>query len=86
MAFPPNMYTSVAISMIERYRINALIYLPIRAGSNELIQLSQLEGANISSPVKVPRSAESCIKSSRVSDSTLNPAFLQLGIFHIKWN
>jgi hypothetical protein len=84
--FPPNRYTSVAISMIERYHVNALISLPIRAGSNELIQLDRLEGAMVSLPVKVPRNAESCIKISRVPDKTLNPAFLELGIFRIKWN
>jgi hypothetical protein len=83
--FPPNKYVSTAKSMIERYQIDALICFSVRLGSNELIQLHQIKGADVSSPFPIPRSAESCTPSCRVPSASLNPAFLELGIFRITW-
>jgi hypothetical protein len=83
--FPPMQCVSTAISMLERYKLEALLCLPIKSGSNELVQLRLVKGASVSEPLLVPRKSESCIPSERVSRSAVNPAFLELGIVHIKW-
>jgi hypothetical protein len=83
--FPPSRQVSLALSLLEASRVQALVCLPIREGSNELIQLRQLQGAKVSDPYAIPRHADSCIPSSRVPEGTLNPALLQLGVVHISW-
>lgn len=83
--FPPVQCVSAALSLIEKYRIEAMICLPIKSGSNEIIQLASIKEAFKSEPMIVPRTNESCIPSCRVPSESVNPAFLQLGIVHIKW-
>jgi hypothetical protein len=83
--FPPNQCVTSALSLLEKYKFEALVCMPSKPGSNELIQLEQLKGAHVSKPLSVPRLPSSCIPSPRVPNSTLNPAFLQLGIYHISW-
>jgi hypothetical protein len=84
-AFPPYQCVSTALSLIERYRVDALICMPIKGGLNELIQLAHLDQAKVSEPIRVPRQTSSCTPSSRVPSNSLNPAFLELGIIHISW-
>lgn len=83
--FPPCHCVSSAISLIERYKIDALLCMRVKPGSNEVIQLEQLESATKSTPRLVARSSVSCDPSKRVPNNALNPAFLELGIIHISW-
>jgi hypothetical protein len=83
--FPPSKYVSTAISLAERYKIEMLLCLSIRQGSNEMIQIRQLREAKVSQILAVPKKASSCTPSGRVPSNSLNPAFLELGIMHIAW-
>jgi hypothetical protein len=83
--FPPIRYVSLALSLIRAYRQEALICLPVKSGSNELIQLYGLEAAYVSAPLLIPREQNSCIPSCRVPAASLNPAFMSLGVVHIHW-
>jgi hypothetical protein len=83
--FPPIRLVNNVISLIKKFRIGALLCMPVQEGSNELIQIQSI-GAQISGPFMVPRSYESCIASSRVPSGTLNSSFLNLGIFLIQWH
>jgi hypothetical protein len=83
--FPPHQCVSTALSLIERYKVDALICMPVKVGSNELIQLTQLDRAKVSKPFFVPRQSNSCFFSARVPQNSPNPAFLELGIIHISW-
>jgi hypothetical protein len=71
--------------MIERYKVGALICMPINAGSNEMIQLDQIEQAVKSRPYLVPKASSSCVASTQVPPNSLNPAFLELEIIDITW-
>jgi hypothetical protein len=84
--FPPYQCTGTCISLIERYRTEALLCIPVKSRSNHVIQLQQLKDAVVSKPYLVPRQSNSCIPSGRVPKGAINPAFLSLGIVHIKWN
>jgi hypothetical protein len=84
--FPPGRLVSVALSLLEASRLEALVCLPIKDGSNELIQMQQMQDAVVSIPYEVPRLVESCLSSSRVPSGSLNPALLQLGVLHVSWN
>jgi hypothetical protein len=83
--FPPTRCVSLAISLLEQYKVEALICMPVRPGSNELIQLHQLDKASKSAPFLIPRVASSCILSCRVPSEVVNPAFLGLGVIRISW-
>lgn len=83
--FPPHRQVSVALSLLESARIEALVCMPVKSGSNEVIQLRQMAKASISAPYMVPRQADSCVASARVPSGTLNPAFLDLGVVHVIW-
>jgi hypothetical protein len=84
--FPPHRQISTALSMIEKFRMKTLVCLPIKAGSNEIIQLHPMKGAAISHPCLVPRHVDSCVPSARVPPGTSNPALLELGVVHVTWN
>jgi hypothetical protein len=60
-AFPPLQCLSATISLIEKYRVEALLCMPIKAGSNEIIQIRQMEHAEISGPLVVPRKSSSIV-------------------------
>jgi hypothetical protein len=83
--FPPVQCVSASLTLIERYEIEALICLPIKPGSNELLQLANMKKASKSEPMVVPQKSESCTPSGRVPQNFVNPAFLELGIVHINW-
>jgi hypothetical protein len=83
--FSPNRLVNLALSMLESSKVRALVCLPIKAGSNELIQLRQMQGAMISAPYLIPRHTDSCIPSMRVLSGTLNPALLELGVVLVSW-
>jgi hypothetical protein len=83
--FPPYQCVSVALSLLERYKIEALVCMSVKAGSNKLIQLEQMERAVKSSPFMIPRVSGSCKPSNRAPDNSLNSAFLGLGIIHVTW-
>lgn len=83
--FPPYQCVSAVISLIDRHKVDALLCMPIKPGSNESIQLAQLERAHKSTPRLVAKWSSSCIPSNRVPKNALNPAFLELGIIHITW-
>jgi hypothetical protein len=84
--FPPHRQVSVALSMLEVAKVKALVCMPIKAGSNDVVQLHQMMGAVVSAPYLVPRHTDSCIPSARVPSGTLNPALLELGVVHVTWN
>jgi hypothetical protein len=83
--FPPNRCVSLALSMLESFRIEALVCMPVRPGSNELIQLERMAGAISSHPFIIPRNEVCCSASDRVPQEVLNPVFLGLGVLHIQW-
>jgi hypothetical protein len=84
--FPPTRASSLALSLIQRFRVNALFCAPVQEpGSNEHLQIQSLQGAIVSVPFQIPRSAESCTPSCRVPAGALNPAFLGLKVFMITW-
>jgi hypothetical protein len=83
--FPPIIYVSLALSLINVYRLDALLCLPVKSASNELIQLNELKAAYVSAPLHIPKEHNSCIPSCRVPVASLNPAFLGLGVVHIHW-
>jgi hypothetical protein len=83
--FPPVQCVSASLTLIERYKIEALVCLPIKPGFNELIQLANMKKASKSEPMVVPRKSKSCTSSGRVPQESVNPAFPKLGIVHIKW-
>jgi hypothetical protein len=66
--FPPFQCINTLITLLERYRVEALLCLSIKPGSNELIQLGQLRQAKVSEPLKVPKKSSSCIPSERFSN------------------
>jgi hypothetical protein len=84
--FPQHMQVSIALSMLEAAKVEALICMPIKAGLNELVQLHQMVGAVVSAPYLVPRRVESCVPSARVPSGTLNPALLDLGGVDVTWS
>jgi hypothetical protein len=69
--------------MLKLVKLEAFICLPVKAGSNELLQLHQMIGDVVSAPYMVPRHPDSCVPSARVPSGTLNPAMLELGIVHV---
>jgi hypothetical protein len=83
--FPPVRHVSIAISLKGKYRKDVLICLPIKAGTNELIQLFNMQAKSISEPLSIPREQANCIPSCRVPKASLNPAFLSLGIVRVQW-
>lgn len=83
--FPPLRAMSSALSLVERFRISALIVIPNSKGAIEQIQLANMLGATVSLPFTVPRAVESCRPSLRVPSGTLNPAFTGLQIRLITW-
>jgi hypothetical protein len=83
--FPPSRSSSQVISLIQRYRINALLCISAPKGSNELLQIRSLEEANVKSPFQIPRSSDSCTPSCRVPAGIFNPAFLGLTVYLIQW-
>jgi hypothetical protein len=83
--FPPLRATSVVLSLIKQFATNALIVLPVSSASNEIIQLKQMKGCQLSGPFILPRSPDSLIPSLRVPKNTLNPALLGLAVYHILW-
>jgi hypothetical protein len=83
--FPPVRGVSQALSLLDRHKMDALIVMPMAESSNERIQLQQLT-AIVSGPFTIPKSADSLTPSLRVPDGTLNPAFLGLGVFRIRWS
>lgn len=76
---------SLTMSLAESLRVPCLLCLSIRAGSNELIQLSHLERAKVLECFSIPKATSSCEPSGRVSKEVVNPAFLDLGVFHKSW-
>jgi hypothetical protein len=83
--FPPTKAGSQVVSLIQQFKVDALLCVPALVGSNELIQIRSLKEARVSAPFEVPRSADSCTVSCRVPAQTLNPAFLGLKVFRIQW-
>jgi hypothetical protein len=83
--FPPHRQVSLVLSLIESHQKQALLCMPVKSGSNELIQLHQMQGAIVSEPYMIPRLASSCIPSARKPAESLNPALLQLGVVYISW-
>jgi hypothetical protein len=83
--FPPVKAAGLVISLMKRFKVNALLCIQVRQESNEAIQMSLIEGAHVSQPFMVPRASNSCHASGRVPQGTLNPAFLGLGIYRIRW-
>jgi hypothetical protein len=83
--FPPHRQVSLALSLLEASKREALVCMPLKAGSNEIIQLHHMQGACISEPYWIPRLVGSCTPSARVSSGLLNPALLQLGVVHVTW-
>jgi hypothetical protein len=83
--FPPIRCVSTVLSLIEEYRIEAMLCMPFKSGSNEVIQLNQLKGAVKLQIIPVPKFHTSCLPSCRVPHDSLNPAFLSLGVVHISW-
>jgi hypothetical protein len=81
--FPPHRLVTLALSMLESVKLEAFVCLPIKAGSNELLQLHQMIGAVVSAPYMVPRHQDSCVPSARVPSETLNLAMLELGVVHV---
>jgi hypothetical protein len=86
LVFPPLRRVSTAITLIERYRTEALLCVPVKLGSNQIIQLRQMKAAIVSQSFPVPRQSSSCNPSGRVLKGAINPAFLELGIMHITWD
>jgi hypothetical protein len=82
--FPPLKALSVALSTIERNRIDAIIIMPSRTASNEWIQVHQLTG-HVSGPFHIPRQAHKCRPSLRVPSSTVNPILMGLSAFFVKY-
>jgi hypothetical protein len=83
--FPPTKICSQVVSLIQQFKIDALLCVPALVGSNELIQIQSLQGARVSAPFEIPRSADSCTPSCRVPAQALNPAFLEIKVFLIQW-
>jgi hypothetical protein len=83
--FPTYRQVSLSLSLLENSKLEALVCMPIKEGSNEVIQLHSMQEARVSAPYVVPRRVESCIPSERVPLGSLNPALLQLGVVHVSW-
>lgn len=84
--FPPLRAMSSALTLVERFQINALVVLPNSKIAIEQIQLQSIPEAIVSLPFTVPRAESSCIPSLRVPASTLNPAFVGLQVRFISWD
>lgn len=84
--FPPLRAVSQALSLLEQYKIPALVVMPSSTASNEYIQLHRLTGASITGPFTIPRAVQSLHASSRVPAGTLNPALIGLAVFRISWS
>lgn len=84
--FPPLRGMSAAISLVERFKIDALVVLPNAPAAIEQIQIASLTQASVSLPFTIPRMATSCLPSLRVPDGTLNPAFVGLQVRLVRWS
>jgi hypothetical protein len=82
---PPIRATSVVLSRLEIFKINAYVVLVASEASNEIIQLKQMVSAHVSAPFYIPRSDDSLIASMRVRRNALNPAFLGLAVYRVSW-
>jgi hypothetical protein len=83
--FPPARGLSQALSLLEKYRIEALVVMPTSKPSNKRTQLQNM-GAQISGPFTVPKEENSTNLNMRVPEGTLNPAFLGLGVYRVGWS
>jgi hypothetical protein len=85
--FPPAGCASLALSLLGRFKVDALICICVKEGSPESIQLNILinQGARVSSGYGIPRAASCCKPSLRVPTGIINPAFLGLTVFLITW-
>jgi hypothetical protein len=85
--FPPGKSASVALSLIVKFRVNALVCICAKKGSLEKVQLQKLEesGATVSASYGIPKAASCCKPSLRVPPNVTNPAFLGLSVYLIEW-
>jgi hypothetical protein len=85
--FPPMGRYSLILSLLARFRIDALVCIGAQQGSMELIQLHNLadHGAYVSPGFDIPKAAYCCKPSIRVPSGTTNPAFTGLKVFLITW-
>jgi hypothetical protein len=83
--FPPVRQVSLALFLLASSKLAALVCLPMKAGSNEVLQLRHMKGATVSPFLAVPRHVDSCLASSRVPEGALNPALLELGVAYVFW-
>jgi hypothetical protein len=84
--FPPLKCASLAISLLEEFKVEALVCLSLRRESNELLQFRSMAGAVLSDPFVIPRCEASCIPSCRVPHEVINPAFIGSKVVQITWN
>jgi hypothetical protein len=85
--FPPLGCTSLVLSLLSQYKVDALVCVSIKAGSLEGIQMRRLSkhGAHVSAGFGIPRAAYSCKPSLRVPLLTINPAFMGLSVYYVSW-
>jgi hypothetical protein len=84
---PPSKSASLALSLIGKFKTNALVCISAKEGSLEKIQLQKLEenGAAVSSGYGIPKAASCCKPSLRVPPNVTNPAFLGLSVYLKAW-
>lgn len=85
MGIPATRFGGVRDAKVTASKVNAIVCIPTPQGSVAKMLIDQICEAEIKGPIKVPRKEDSCTPSLRVPRQTLNPAYLGLSIYFIKW-
>lgn len=83
--FPPLHLAGQVLERVRSFKTNAIFVIRGQKASNEMIALHALPGASVSAPFSIPKVAASCRPTLRVPPGTVNPAFMGLLAFYIKW-
>lgn len=82
--FPPPGLTSLALTLVQRFKVDALVCLSAPEGSLARTQIASIAPHAFDKVFHVPRAESSCRPSLRVPKGTRNPAFMGLQVFYIR--
>lgn len=83
--FPPPGLAGVAINLLQRFQIEALLCVSAPEGSMIKTQVAAIAPRALNKVFRIPKLEDSCRPSLRVPRGTKNPAFLGLCVWHVVW-
>lgn len=84
--FPPPGLAGLAVSLVQRFEVNALLCISAPEGSLVRIQIANMAPQAFGKVFQIPKLESSCQPSLRVPERTRNPAFLGLQVYYIDWS